>query len=232
LSATESSLEQQKALLQKLDKACGTLGIVVSHETQQQLIGYLYELAKWNKTYNLTAIRSIDDMLIQHLFDCLAVIPNVEAYEKKHDRVFSNVVDVGSGAGLPAVVLAIAKKGMHVTCIDAVEKKHAFVSHVANKLGLVNLHSRHARVESITNLAPDLIVSRAFASLSMFVELASSLAGPSTRIAAMKSKQVEAEIHEFEQQQTDWQVDVVEQLHVPQLDAERFLVWVRRKSHE
>jgi len=232
LSAEQSSLEQKEVLLTKLDVACGALGIVVSHETQKQLIGYLYELAKWNKTYNLTAIRSIDDMLIQHLFDCLAIIPSIEAYEKKNNRVFASVVDVGSGAGLPAAVLAIVKKAMHVTCIDAVQKKHAFVSHVANKLGLVNLHSRHARVESIANLSPDLIVSRAFASLSMFVELASGLAGPNTRIAAMKSKQVEAEIHEFEQQQTGWQVDVVDQLHVPQLDAERFLVWVRRKSHE
>jgi 16S rRNA (guanine527-N7)-methyltransferase len=232
LSTDESSVEQKQVLSTKLDEACRALDIVVSHETQMQLIEYLYELSKWNRIYNLTAIRSIDEMLVQHLFDCLAIIPSIEAYEKKHDRCFANVVDVGSGAGLPAVVLAIVKKGMHVTSIDAVEKKHAFVSHAANKLGLVNLNSRHARVESITNFSPDLIVSRAFASLTMFVELASGLAGPSTRIAAMKSKQVEAEIHEFEQQQTDWQVDVVDQLHVPQLDAERFLVWVRRKSHE
>ena len=225
-------MDQTSVLMKALDDACQALKLDLSVQQKQSLIGYLYELEKWNKTYNLTAIRSIDDMLVHHVFDCLSVIPAIKDFEIKQGRSFKTVVDVGSGAGLPAVVLAIARNDLDVICIDAVEKKHVFVMHVINKLGLVNLSSMHARVESIQNLSVDLIVSRAFSALSTFVDLAQGLVTESGSIVAMKSKRLESEIKEFEKKCLPWEIDYVAQLHVPQLEAERFLVWVGRKSHE
>jgi len=225
-------MDQKSILIEALDDACCTLNLDLSVQQKQNLIDYLYELEKWNKTYNLTAIRSIDDMLVHHVFDCLSLIPAMNDFELKQGTPFKTVVDVGSGAGLPAVVIAIARNDLDVTCIDAVEKKHVFVSHIINKLSLVNLRSMHARVESIQNLEADLVISRAFSALSTFVELAQSLVAKTGSIVAMKSKRLGSEIEELEKKCLPWEIDYVAQLQVPQLEAERFLVWVRRKSHE
>ena len=232
MSALPSKKNQTSLLFTNLDKGCEALSLDLSTIQKQQLIEYLLELEKWNKTYNLTAIRAIEDMLVQHIFDCLSVIPAIKAFEFKQGRSLKNVVDVGSGAGLPAVVIAIARPDLDVICIDAVEKKHVFVSHIVNKLGLVNLKSMHARVESIHGLRVDLVMSRAFSGLSTFIELAAGLVADTGSIAAMKSKRLECEVEDLNHKQLPWEIDNIVQLQVPQLDAERFLVWVRRKSHE
>ena len=225
-------MDQTSLLMRALDAGCQALNLDLSEQQKQNLIEYLYELEKWNKTYNLTAIRSVDDMLVHHVFDCLSLIPALKDFEIKQDYSFKTVVDVGSGAGLPAVVIAIARNDLDVLCIDAVEKKHVFVSHIINKLGLVNLKSMHARVESIQNLQADLVISRAFSALSTFVDLAQNLVAETGSIVAMKSKRLGSEIEELEKKCLRWEIDYVAQLQVPQLHAERFLVWVRRKSHE
>ena len=220
------------SLVQKTAEATQTLGLDLSTVKKQMLVDYLLELQKWNKTYNLTAVRGLDNMLVQHIFDCLAILPQLESYEAQKSARWADVIDVGSGAGLPGVVIAIARPQISVTCIDAVHKKHAFVSQVANKLGLKNLQSLHARVEKVSNLKADLVISRAFSSLSSFVDLCDHLVRPGGNLAAMKSKQINEEIQVFEQEHTAFLIDKLDELNVPQLDAKRFLVWVRRKSHE
>lgn len=221
-----------EAILEKIGVAVKNLGIELSLARQQMLVDYLLELKKWNETYNLTAVRDIENMLVQHIFDCLAILPQIGHYETERSTTYKDVIDVGSGAGLPGVVIAIARPHTSVTCIDAVHKKQAFVSQVANKLGLNNLQSLHARVEKVSNLRADLIISRAFSSLSSFVGLCDHLLRPDGSMVAMKSKQISEEIDAFEKAQMEFLIDKLVELNVPQLEAKRFLVWVLRKSHE
>lgn len=218
--------------LATLHGASDELGLTLTLQQRWLLVAYLLELEKWNKTYNLTAVRAVDDMLVQHIIDCLAILPEIERYQTENQLDLNTIIDVGSGAGLPGVVIAIVKNNARVTCIDAVHKKHAFVSHVATKLGLINLHSLHARIEKVSNLKANLIVSRAFSSLASFVTQVEHLLHCDGVMAAMKSKQVETEIKELDGMQTAYVVHQLVDLNVPELDAKRFLVWVRRKSHE
>lgn len=229
LDTTTASIRK---LRKELEEACETLSLNLGSDQKSLLIDYVLELEKWNKTYNLTAVRTLDGMLVHHVIDCLAILPEIERYERHHRVQCRDIVDVGSGAGLPGVVIAIVKKNARVICVDAVHKKHAFVSHVANKLELSNLKSVHARVETLSNEQADLVISRAFSSLSNFVMQVAHLLRPSGVIAAMKSKQVELEIKEFDGIESSFSVDELVELVVPKLDAKRFLVWVRRKSYE
>jgi 16S rRNA (guanine527-N7)-methyltransferase len=228
----DSSNASFGTLLSLVDKASNSLDLDLNLEQRRLLVIYLLELEKWNKTYNLTAIRTVDDMLVQHIIDCLAILPAIDQYQIEQKLDLRTIIDVGSGAGLPGVVIAIVNNDMQVTCIDAVHKKHAFVSHIANKLGLNNLRSVHARIETVSNMKADLIISRAFSSLASFVAQVEHLLSAPGVIAAMKAKQVETEIKEFESMHSAYQVDRLVELKVPQLKAKRFLVWVRRKSHE
>ncbi|UOD50532.1 16S rRNA (guanine(527)-N(7))-methyltransferase RsmG [Orrella daihaiensis] len=208
------------------------LQLGLSEKDQTNLIQFLYELEKWNRTYNLTAIRSIDDMLIQHVFDCLAIVPSINAYEECHKTGFDLIADVGSGAGLPAVVLAISRPHSQVISIDTVEKKTAFVQNVANRLGLVNLQVRHDRVEKIKDIKANLVLSRAFASLEQFVDLSSNIVDDSGTMAAMKSKQLESEIQVLGHRSDGWNVHQVDEIRVPEMSAKRYLAWLQRKQDD
>jgi 16S rRNA (guanine527-N7)-methyltransferase len=219
-------------LIKRLGQALDDLGLDMDPSKQTALIEYLLELEKWNRTYNLTAIKTVDEMLVQHVFDCLALIPALERHEKQHNFRFDLVADIGSGAGLPAVVLAISRPQTRVISIDAVQKKTSFVQNVANRLGLVNLEARHGRVEQIRDIKADLVISRAFASLQNFVELAQGLATKDGVIAAMKSKQLEAELQEICKNQSKWHVHQVDELSVPEMQATRCVAWLRRKNNE
>lgn len=232
MSDSKQDPPNRQALTQALLGAVEQLELDLPEIKQQQLIDYLLELSKWNRTYNLTAIRTVDDMLVLHLLDCLTVVPAISVYEVNSGHMIRNIIDVGSGAGLPAVVLAITRPDVEVVSVDAVQKKSVFVKHIANKLGLVNLTVHHDRIEAMTNVTADLIISRAFASLSNFIASVDNIVSPNTRIAAMKSKQVATEIQQLKEQHPAWTVEEVVKLNVPLLDAERFLVWVRRNSHE
>ena len=179
-------------------------------------------LQRWNAVYNLTAIRDPAAMRVQHIFDSLAVVgPIVRAMA---DLPEPHVLDVGSGAGLPGVVLAIAEPRLRVTCVDAVGKKAAFVAQVAAEQGISNLQSLHARVEFMGNAQFDAIVSRAFSSLSDFVGLTRDLLKPEGRWAAMKGR---TPAEEIENVSRSAEVFHVEQLTVPHLGAERCIVWMR-----
>ena len=180
-------------------------------------------IAKWNRVYNLTAVRDTPGMLSLHLMDSLAVIPPLRRHLGGKP---GSVLDVGSGAGLPGVIIAIAMPELAVTCVDTVGKKASFVQQVATELGLRNLHSEHARVEALQTPSVDVITSRAFASLPDFVQLTKRHLKPGAVWMAMKGK---APAEELANLPAEVSVFHVEQLTVPELDAERCLVWMKLK---
>jgi 16S rRNA (guanine527-N7)-methyltransferase len=184
---------------------------------------YLDLLQRWNATYNLTAVRDRAAMLTQHLADCLALIEPL-----LRRGITGRVLDVGSGGGLPGVVLAIMLPALDVTCVDTVGKKAAFVRQVAGALALPQLHAVHARVEALGAPGFDLITARAFASLADFVSLTRRHLAPGGVWMAMKGK---IPTDEMAALTADVEVFHVEPLAVPGLDAERCLVWMRPKTH-
>ena len=187
-----------------------------------RLEAYLGLLAKWNAAYNLTAVRDPAQMRIQHLADCLAVVEPLR--RQLGAAVPARILDVGSGGGLPGVVLAIADPAWDVTCVDAVGKKAAFVRQVAAELALPNLHAEHTRVEALGTASFDVITSRAFGSLGDFVRSTRPLLAPRGVWMAMKGRRPDDEIAALP---ADVAVFHVEPLTVPGLDAERCLVWMR-----
>jgi 16S rRNA (guanine527-N7)-methyltransferase len=205
---------------QRLHVAATELGMSLDTEGMSRLLAYLDLLQRWNGTYNLTALREPEEMLVQHLFDCLAVIQPLRRTAGDTGRL----LDVGSGGGLPGVVIATLCPSWQVVCVDTVGKKAAFIQQAAVELGLRNLRSEHARVEQLAVPSFDVVTSRAFASLADFVRLTRRHVAEQGVWMAMKGKQPDDEIaalgHEVE-------VFHVEQLQVPDLTADRCIVWMR-----
>ena len=203
-----------------LKSGAAELGLSLSDAQFEQLLGYLALIQKWNKVYNLTAVRDPQEMLTHHLLDSLtAVAPLV-----RHTHCQpAKVLDVGSGGGLPGIVLAICRPELDVSCVDTVGKKAAFIQQVAATLKLPNLRGIHARVETLTGPF-DVICSRAFASLPDFVSWSRGSLAEQGVWMAMKGKHPQAEIEGLP---ADVQVFHVEPLTVPGLDVERCMVWMR-----
>ena len=178
-------------------------------------------LQRWNSTYNLTAVRDPAQMLTQHLADCLALIQPLRRFCGSGTH---RLLDVGSGGGLPGVVIAALNPQFDVTCVDAVGKKAAFVRQVAGELRLPNLHAEHARVEQLKLPPFHIITSRAFASLADFTRLTRRHLAADGAWVAMKGKRPAEEIDSLP---ADVEVFHVEQLSVPGLEAARCLVWMR-----
>ena len=196
------------------------LGLDLSTAQQQRLLDYMALIQKWNKVYNLTALRDPADMLSHHLLDSLtAIAPLMRHTQGQAIRV----LDVGSGGGLPGVVLAICMPELDVNCVDTVAKKAAFVQQVAASLKLPNLRGIHARVESLTD-PYQVICSRAFASLPDFVTWSRSALAEGGVWMAMKGKHPQEEIDALPE---DVNVFHVEPLTVPGLDVERCMVWMK-----
>lgn len=214
--------EAGDAGLQKLlNEGIEQLGIAVTDVQRQKLLDYVALLGKWNAVYNLTAIRDPRQMLIQHILDSLAIIPFMTRRTGPQ-----SALDVGSGGGLPGIVMAIVLPDWQVTVNDIVHKKTAFQSQVKLQLGLTNLSVVTGRVENLDAGAEvpglfDVIISRAFAELSDFVTLARHLVAGNGRIWAMKGIRPDAEIARLP---ADAKVCCIERLRVPMLDAERHLI--------
>ena len=211
-----------------LRNGAGELSLVLADTQFAQLLDYLALLQKWGRVYNLTAVRDSADMLTHHLLDSLAVVAPLRrrlALQPGTEFPQAKLLDVGSGAGLPGVVLAVCCPELAVTCVDAVAKKAAFIQQVAVSLRLSNLRGVHARVEKITE-KHGLIVSRAFASLPDFVNWSGAALEPGGVWMAMKGKHPTEELAALPAH-----VDVfhVEQLQIPGLEAQRCLVWMRPK---
>lgn len=206
---------QAAALRQGLD----ALDVRLSDAQQADLLAYLDLLLKWNKVYNLTALREPDQVLTHHVLDCLAVVrPMTERMP-----ALTTVLDVGAGGGLPAVVIALACPHIQVTAVDTVAKKAAFIQTAAHRLGLPNLKGVHARVEDVSGPF-DLVTSRAFASLLDFTAWSRGALAPHGVWMAMKGRTPDDEISALP---ASVQVDALEALQVPGLDAQRCLVWMR-----
>jgi 16S rRNA (guanine527-N7)-methyltransferase len=206
--------------LADLSAACG---LRLEARATAGLLGYLDMLERWNSVYNLTSVRTRDGMWTQHLADCLALIPALA-----RRMTAGRVLDVGSGGGLPGVVIAACLPAVEVVCVDAVGKKAAFVRQVAGELGLQNLQAVRARVEQMRDGSFDVITSRAFASLADFVTLSRSLLAPDGAWLAMKGKVPDDEISSLP---ADVEVFHVEPLTVPGLDAQRCLIWLQSRAH-
>ncbi len=289
----------------RLAAAAVALGLSLDDAQLQRLLDFLQMLQRWNKVYNLTALRDPEQMLSHHLIDCLAMLPPLRCWvdrrqlgacrawgvdsenrpqrgqflpdlqphspamgqkdgEKwtsavdsqptlpKPDRLLAHadaamltvmprgprlrLLDVGSGGGLPGVVLALVQADWQLSCVDTVAKKASFIKQVAVELRLPNLRGLHARVESLASPPPDrpggaagydLITSRAFASLADFTRLSAHLLAPDGVWVAMKGRVPDDEQADLP---SDIEVFHVEQLQVPGLDAQRCLVWMRRRQ--
>lgn len=212
----------------RLAHAFEQLGLQADAAASAKLLDYLAQMQRWNRTYNLTAIRDPRQMLVQHLFDSLAAVgPFSQALGAPGTP--AKIYDVGSGGGLPGVVLAVMRPEWSVTCIDAVEKKTAFVRQMSGALTLPNLQARHARIETLEPAGCNIVTSRAFASLEDFAMLAGRHVGNDGTLVAMKGKVPDDEIQALHAR-GEWQVDHIQPLQVPELQAERCLIWMRRSQ--
>ena len=211
------------------DLRAGLKALQLDLDDQQvgQLLDYLDLIAKWTRVYNLTAVRDPAEMMTHHLLDSLAAIgPLLRHLQKAGLAQGASLLDVGSGAGLPGVVIAICCPAVAVTCVDTVAKKAAFIKQAALALKLPKLTGLHARVETISQPF-DVICSRAFASLVDFTQWSAGALAPHGVWMAMKGKHPADEIAALP---ATVEVFHVEQLAVPGLAAERCLLWLRPKT--
>lgn len=206
-------------LAAQLAAGIAALGLAVPAPVQERLLAYLALLAKWNRTYNLTAVRAESDMVTHHLLDSLTVLPYLGAADR--------LADVGSGAGLPGFPLAIVEPELLLTSIEANQKKSVFQQQVKIELGLANVNVHCGRVESLQPLAAfDAVISRAFSDLAQFVRLAGHLVRNGGRLLAMKGAMPAAELAALP---AGWGVTASHRLEVPGLAAQRHLIVLERE---
>ncbi len=208
-------LQPQYVKLQpQLQQALSELKLPLSDEQQLQLLYYLQQLLFWNKAYNLTAIKDDQQALIKHIFDSLSIVPFLPA---------GNLLDIGTGAGLPAVMVAICQPQRAVTALDSNQKKIRFIKQVASELGLKNLIPVASRIEAHVGTY-QVITSRAFASLVDFVTHSQSKLADNGIICAMKGFEP---IDEIQALQHEWQINT-QVLTVPALHESRHLIYLQR----
>ena len=217
----------QPEIRQYLLEGSKELGLNLSAEQEQSLLLYMQQLKRWNKTYNLTAIKDDEQMLSHHILDSLAVVAPLR--HKFSHKTAITILDVGSGGGLPGVVLAIMNPDWQVKCVDAVEKKTRFITLSSGVLGLKNLSGKHSRIEELVIEPVDLVISRAFASLADFANWAGHHVAQDGHLIAMKGHYIESEVEELSTH-SDWQVESYESIVVPRLDAQRCLIYLQRKN--
>lgn len=221
-------MTQPNPFLPRLQAAATALGLELTQTQETALLSYIDQLQRWNKSYNLTAMRDPEQMLIQHLFDSLSIVLPLNNILYKY-TVNPVIVDVGSGAGLPGVVLAILFPDAHIHCVDTVEKKATFIRYVAGVLRLPNLNAHHARIEQLPPFGADIVVSRAFASLEDFAKLSGIHVAATGHLLAMKGREPIEEIEQLSNT-TSWRVKGIDTLQVPELDAQRCLVWLTEQG--
>ncbi|CAM8625822.1 GidB Predicted S-adenosylmethionine-dependent methyltransferase involved in bacterial cell division [Comamonadaceae bacterium] len=215
---------------EQLDRACAALGLTLESAQSAALLEYMGLIQKWTKVYNLTAVRDPAEMLTHHLFDSLAAIAPLQKQLAVQQAAGvcgdkPRLLDVGSGAGLPGIVIAICCPHITVHCVDTVAKKAAFIQQVAVTLKLPNLRGIHARVESLSE-PYDVVSSRAFASLVDFTTWSEKALAEQGVWMGMKGKHPADEMAALS---PSVEVFHVEQLVVPGLDADRCIVWMRKR---
>ena len=206
----------------QLADGIAALGLALPQETCDRLLAFGELLLKWNKVYNLTAIRNPQELITHHLLDSLAVLP--------HLTTLNRLADIGSGGGLPGVVLAIVRPGLIVSSIETVGKKASFQQQAKIELGLgnfsvVNKRVEQVQAEALPGGAPEGVISRAFSSLADFVALSGHLVAEGGALYAMKGVHPRDEIAALP---AGWAVTEAHGLTVPGLGAERHLLVIRR----
>jgi 16S rRNA (guanine527-N7)-methyltransferase len=203
----------------ELTRGLSALDLLLPHTAPAKLLRYLELIEKWNQVYNLTAVRRIEDMISHHVLDSLAVAEHLEG---------TTLLDVGSGAGLPGIPLALARPAMAITLVESNHKKSAFLKQATIELELANVDVVNARAEAWQPTQRfDVVISRAFSEIGEFLALAGRLCADAGVLAAMKG------VHPYEelsQVRPPFETSAVVPLKVPGLDAERHLVLIRRKS--
>jgi len=200
-----------------LAKGLAELGLDLTEAQQQKLLAFRDLLLKWNKIYNLTALRDPAQAISHHLLDSLAILPHIGD---------GNLLDVGSGGGLPGIPLAIARPELAVSMVDTVQKKTTFLQQAVIELGLKNVTVHHARVEEMQGQYAQ-ISSRAFAEIGLFISLTRHLLAPDGRWLAMKGVRPDDELKALP---ADITVEAIIPLTVPGLDAERHLIILKAGS--
>jgi 16S rRNA (guanine527-N7)-methyltransferase len=204
---------------QRLVQDTASMGVCLTPTDAARLLRLLDELERWNRTYNLTAIRSRPQMLTHHLLDSLAVQPDLQGV---------SVADVGTGAGFPGLPLAVLNPDRRFVLIDSNGKKVRFVEHAAHALGLHNVQTVHGRVESMRGVQPfDSVVSRAFAPLPDMIATVAPLCGTGTRVLAMKGKWPQEEIDALP---PEWRQRGSRELAVPGLNESRCVIVLTREA--
>ncbi|HET9391095.1 MAG TPA: 16S rRNA (guanine(527)-N(7))-methyltransferase RsmG [Steroidobacteraceae bacterium] len=205
------------SIAQRLVHGAAGLGVVLAERDATRLLQLLDEVARWNRTYNLTAIRGREDMLTHHLLDSLSLQPDLHG---------SRLADLGTGAGFPGLPLALANPDRRFTLIDSNGKKVRFVRHAARELGLDNVEVLHSRVERVTVAQPfDSVLARAFASLPDLLRTAAPLCAPDGRVLAMKGKWPQAEIDALP---PGWRSEGSHTVTVPGLAESRCVIILER----
>jgi 16S rRNA (guanine527-N7)-methyltransferase len=211
----------QNMLQNKLQKGLQEMGLLIEAEKQAKLIAYLLLIDKWNKVHNLTAIRDPLEMVTLHLLDSLSVLTHVQALAPKF------LLDVGAGAGLPSIPLAICLPELQVSAIDSVAKKTSFMRQVKGELALSNFQVEDGRVEALKKAGKfDVIISRAFSEIGLFVKLTKHLVVDHGQWLAMKGVLPEHEIEHQDFKSSGVKVKRIEVLKVARLDAERHLIFL------
>ena len=207
----------------ELADGAAELGLPLDSRQLDRLLRYAALLQRWNRVHNLTAIEP-GQTLSHHLLDSLSIVPHIAA--RIASKAAPRLLDVGAGGGLPGIPLAIARPELHVTLLDKVQKKAAFMRQAQVELQIPNVEVVHARVEDYRALPFDLIIARAFASLTELVELTRPLLADDGCWCAMKGTLPRAEIEALERALLGVRIAQIVKLHVPRLDAERHLILI------
>jgi 16S rRNA (guanine527-N7)-methyltransferase len=219
LSVRRGSAVSDLALAERIRAGASALSIALDDGQLDRFVAYLRLIGRWNATYNLTSVRDPEEMATQHVVDCLAAAAALK--RRRIDARIDRLLDVGSGAGLPGLVLAVVLPETEVVCIDSVGKKTAFVTQAAAVLRAGNAIAVHGRVEALAAKGFDVIASRAFAALEGLVSATRHLLADNGEWLAMKGKVPQAEIDALTNIRA-----TVQLLVVPSLSAERCIVWM------
>ncbi len=214
-----------ETLLATLEAGLAEMGLEdIWVDQQEKLIAYLLLIHKWNMVHNLTAVRDPLEMVTLHLLDSLSVLPHIRKADMSEAKY---LLDVGAGAGLPSIPLAICMPELQVTAIDSVQKKASFMRQAKGELGLANFHVEAGRVEDLKREHQfDVIISRAFSEISLFIKLTKHLLADNGQWLAMKGVQPNAELEALKALNLDIQVTKILPLRVAGLHAERHLVFL------
>jgi 16S rRNA (guanine527-N7)-methyltransferase len=212
------------SLLATLEAGLAEMQLDIAADKREKLVAYILLIHKWNMVHNLTAVRDPLEMVTLHLLDSLSVLPYIQ---KANGSEAKYLLDVGAGAGLPSIPLAICLPELQVTAIDSVQKKASFMRQAKGELGLTNFHVEAGRVEALKkDHLFDVIISRAFSEISLFIKLTRHLLTPDGQWLAMKGVQPDTELADMKALKLDIQVTKSLPLHVAGLHAERHLVFL------